>query len=113
MTKDGFFSAVQKPDCKPGELEIRARCQADLKALMRTIGVKIRIIKTPKADYLYRIRITKVQWAEYLTEAATNIRYDNFKNASCNNDHDRGMAYMQCWSALYEWQQAIESNTKG
>lgn len=108
MSRDGFFSAVQNEYCSQDEVQVRARCKDDLKALMRVLGIKQKIKTTPDADYLYRIKLTKRQWADYLAETATNIHYSNFKNASCRHDHVRGRAYMECWSALFAWQERIK-----
>ncbi len=108
MSRDGFFSAVQNEYCSQDEVQVRARCKDDLKALMRTLGINQKIKTTPDADYLDRIKLAKRKWADYLAETATNIRYSNFKNASCRHDHERGDAYMRCWTALYQWQERIK-----
>ena len=36
---------------------------------------------TPFADYLFRLMCPKAVWARYLADTASDIDYDNFKNA--------------------------------
>jgi hypothetical protein len=79
-TVDGFFSVVQDR-LHPGEVLVRARARPDLRRLLRRLGERSSIVKTPLADYPFRIRIPRRRWARYLRLAALAIDYPNFKAA--------------------------------
>ena len=113
FTKDGFFSVVFDKYCKRGELMIRSRCKDDLVRLAKKLhgySDKSEILGIKHADYRYRMRITKNNWADYLTNCALDIDYANVKdNIVPAGDDLRQDAYYQVWTALYRWQSMIKS----
>jgi hypothetical protein len=117
FTKKGFFSVVHDDFCRPGELVVRARHRADLVRLIAAMGGNERdtpIKELRGADYRFRIYVTNLAWAEYLVNEAVAIDYDNVKSAIVGSgDIKRHNAYMQVWSALSQWQAAINNKGKG
>jgi hypothetical protein len=108
FTRDGFFSAVFDKYCKRGELMIRSRCKDDLDRLskkLRGYSDKSAILEIKHADYHYRMKILKHEWADYLINCAFDIDYANVKdNIIPAGDDLRKDAYYHVWTALYRWQ---------
>ena len=77
FTETGFLSAVQKDPSKP-ELTVRARDKESLADLVGKYG--LRVVKTPMADYPYRVEISKAQFAEWVSAEINSISYSNFKD---------------------------------
>ena len=77
FTQDGFVSAVAHRE-KPGVLLVRARDKKSLEDLAALTRQKIKT--TENADYLYRIEVSKLQFAEWLLDSVDEIDYDNYKN---------------------------------
>jgi hypothetical protein len=77
FTETGFLSAVQKDPTKE-ELVVRARDKESLSDLSKKHSLKI--IKTPMADYPYRVEISKQDFANWVADEAMGISYSNFKN---------------------------------
>ena len=77
FTETGFLSAVQKDPSKP-ELTVRARDKESLADLVEKYG--LRVVKTPMADYPYRVEISKAQFAEWVSAEINSISYSNFKD---------------------------------
>lgn len=122
ITKDGFYSAVLYRDVgkdlpgrvtrqvKPEDvLVVRTRAYADAEAYITYLRGAIgdeslrptpgeHIVETPRADYQYRVFSTRSEWASYLTHAALDIDYKNFKSAI--RDTHRHDIYMSVWSVL-------------
>lgn len=111
FTKEGFFSAVFDKYCNRGELMIRSRCRDDLGRLSKKLygyqdGSKI--FKIPHADYRFRMKATKNDWAEYLVNCALDVDYANVKDKIVPaGDNLRQDAYYQVWTALYSRQTMI------
>jgi hypothetical protein len=101
FTRDGFYSAVHK-DCKEDEVLVRSRQKADLLALGKKIGLKLKIARTALSDYRYRTVVKKDDWAKYLSEAALELDYNNFKNKVPRTEFKRHSACLRCWEALCE-----------
>jgi hypothetical protein len=103
MTKEGFLSAVQKGD--KDSIVVRARDKRALQNISHS--VKAAIIRTPNADYPYRVNVTMKQWAEHLAEAALDVDYSNFKNEAKKT---LGKSYldalMQVWSVMQQVEDA-------
>ncbi|UCD33053.1 MAG: hypothetical protein JSW04_01670 [Desulfobacterales bacterium] len=108
FNKDGFFSAVFDRYCNRGELMIRSRRKEDLSRLckkLRGYCDDAQILETKRADYRYRMKISKHMWADYLTNCAFDVDYANVKdNIISAGDDLRKDAYYQVWIALYRWQ---------
>ena len=112
FTKDGFFSAVFDRYCKRGEL-IRSRCKDDLIRLAKKLhgySDESEIFEIEHIDYRYRMKITKKDWADYLTNCALDIDYANVKdNIVPVGDDLRQNAYYEIWTALYRWQSMMHN----
>lgn len=107
FTRQGFFSAVQDDYCNEGELMIRARIIGDLEHLLDKLGIDGDILILKNADYRYRVKLTVEQWTSYAASEATSIDYPNFKNTIVSEgEHGRASAYMRCWEAMYQFQEA-------
>ena len=111
FTKDGFFSAVFDKYCKSGELMIRSRCKDDLSRLSKKLhgySDESEILEVEHADYRYRMKILKHEWADYLINCAYDIDYANVKDhITPAGDNSRKNAYYQVWTALYRWQSIL------
>jgi hypothetical protein len=111
FTKDGFFSAVFDKYCKSGELMIRSRCQDDLGRLSKKLygySDETEILGMEQADYRFRMKVFKHEWADYLRNCAYDIDYANVKDSIIPaGDNLRQDAYYQVWTALYQWQSMI------
>lgn len=100
MTTIGFFSAVQHRD-DPDDVLVRARCKEDIDALAELIpGTEP--WEDLKADYRWRLRCSKMQWAETVAFLALSVDYDNFKSAVESEKHHE--AYSEVWGVLWQLQ---------
>ena len=77
FTETGFVSAVKKPQ-DAGLVSLRARNHASLEAISSKYGVEI--INTPNGDYPWRTFVTNEQLADWLSTAALDLNYSNFKS---------------------------------
>jgi len=107
FSKHGYFSAVEKPGCAPGELVIRARCKEDLERLKAATGTEAPILKKAGTDYPFRICMNREVWAKFLTGEAMSIDYPNFKDEvlfgkieSPRRRKHRHDVYFNVWKAL-------------
>lgn len=102
MTTEGFYSAVEDRDDSDAVL-VRSRVREDAERLAEAVGGTV--LETPDADYAFRVRVAKVDWERYLTDAATEIDYDNFKNAvAARQGSVRARVYGEVWSVLLRLQ---------
>lgn len=110
--KTGFYSIVHKPPCKPDELLVRTRCKDDIDKLQILLKEKFKynseVTESPKADYAYRMIVSREVFALFIATALLDLNYDNFKNTVYGKDYQRHDAYMRCWEAMYEWQRDLE-----
>lgn len=98
MTTDGFFSTVQDRD-DHSAVFVRARVREDAEQLAVAVGAAM--LETPAADYPFRVRVAKAEWARYVAERAHAIDYDNFKNAVASRQGTRRASmYAEIWGAL-------------
>lgn len=105
FTTDGFFSTVQDDYCGQDEVMVRARCRQDLEALRSRMGWAAEVLTTPQADYRWRMKVSRSQWAAYAAQAAGGIDYPNFKAQALDAaGRHRSRAYHACWAALHGWQ---------
>ncbi len=77
FTQTGFLSAVQKDSGKPS-LSVRSRDKKSLADLAERF--ELEIIKTPFADYPYRVELSKEKFAQWVANEVELIDYSNFKN---------------------------------
>jgi len=106
FTREGFFSAVNDDYCKQDELMIRARVKEDLLRLAKFLCIKKPKILTIKiADYRFRMKVKRSEWAGYCADSANNIDYSNVKGNIVDCDPKRSKSYMAVWAALYGLQQ--------
>lgn len=106
FTKDGFFSAVEK-ECSSQELMVRSRTREDSENLCLALGMdKSSIQESMQSDYQFRVCVDRKKFAEYLSNSAMDIHYDNFKSSIHKAiSPERYHAYLEVWSALYRLQQ--------
>jgi hypothetical protein len=107
----GFYSVVHKPPCKENELLVRTRCKDDIDKLQKMLKGKYRydgeVVESPKADYAYRMIVSREVLALFLATALLDLDYDNFKNTVYGKDYQRHDAYMRCWEAMHAWQRDL------
>ncbi len=112
LEKTGFLSVVNKPPCNKDELLVRTRSKVDIDKLQKQLKTKYHfdgeIIDSPKADYAYRMIVPRDIFAAFISSAAMELDYDNFKDTVRNKDYQRHDAYMRCWEAMYEWQRDLK-----
>jgi hypothetical protein len=101
-TEHGYFSTVaDREDTKNGPVWVRARSADDL-VRVRDAGYDTGpIIGMVKADYPYRVKMARAEWARYLTDyVTTDLDYTNFKDRVHAVDHKRADIYMGVWHEL-------------
>ncbi len=98
FTETGFLSAVQKDPNKP-ELTVRARDLESLAALVEKYDLKV--VKTPMADYPYRVEVSKEQFAEWVSSEINSLSYSNFKDqVSLIRDNKFAKLLGSVWSIM-------------
>jgi len=80
VAEDGFRSVAVK-DRMTDVMRVRARTRKPL----RTYFPGKRIIRDPKADYLFRVIVSRASVDRALAEIVREIDYPNFKNAAKAN----------------------------
>jgi len=102
MTTEGFFSAVEDRE-DANAVFVRARVRGDAEQLAVAVGGSV--LETPGADYRFRVRMAKADWARYIAACATEIDYDNFKNTvAARQGAPRARVYGEVWGALRQLQ---------
>jgi hypothetical protein len=104
FTTFGFFSVVQK---KPTDdfLTVRARDPKDLDRLRERIP-ELGSTEIKGGDYCCRARLSRPAFAAGLAAIASEISYDNFKNAVQRSmGSDRARIYHDVWAAAHRIQQ--------
>ena len=96
MHRRGFFSVVAKYGDESKVL-VRARCERDIRALDDLLP-EAKPVRTPDADYEWRLECTIEQWSTAVAKMATEIDYPNFKAAINDKAHHR--AYLNVWHDL-------------
>ena len=100
FTETGFVSAV----CTwadSNEVKVRSRDHQSLEPLIAQYEVEV--IKTPHADYPYRVIITKEQFGEFLISSLTLMDYTNFKSqvyATRGNEFSHALSSV--WSTMHD-----------
>ncbi len=81
FTVDGFYSVVADSE-DPGRVWIRGRHLGDIRTArerLAALGTQVEIIKTPKADYPYRIGVSRDDFIRWLERQGQAVVYPNFK----------------------------------
>ena len=111
FTNYGFVSAVQH-NKKKDVLLVRAREPGVLEAFAERHGIKVKVERTPVADYLYRAEFNRDRFAEAVADEARRIDYGNFKNsfraAVPENTTASHWALMGVWRVMRDLQQNLE-----
>lgn len=103
FTTFGFFSVVQK---KPSDelLTVRARDPEDLDRLRERLP-ELGPTRLEGGDYCCRARVPRAAFAAGLATIASEIDYDNFKNAVQESmGSQRARVYHEVWTAAYQIQ---------
>ena len=112
FTSDGFYSSRQDEWCKEDEVMVRARIYEDLLALADQIGIEDpHIIRIPRGDYLYRMKVKQDDWCVYCAHAALNhLEGEGIKDT---DDDDRFMAYLRIWEIMCSLQNVKDAEKRG
>ena len=102
ITQDGFVSAVAHRD-EPNALMVRARDAQSLRSLADATGAAV--VATPRADYPYRVKVTKDAFAVWITQVVNAVDYPNFKTRAART---RGSRYAQALSEVWSTMHDIE-----
>lgn len=101
---NAFISAVQHND-DPNLLVVRARVEGDLERVFEPLYGKealdvngIKVERHEDRDYLFRVVVTKNQFASAMHWHASQIDYGNFKDSI--EDHDYHNACSRVWSVM-------------
>jgi len=98
---DAFVSVVAHRD-KPDILLVRARFEGDLHRLFPEYAGQV--MRTPSADYLFRVEVPRTVVALVIAEKLGAIDYPNFKNSV--REHWRHDVYSRVWGVFYGAQDA-------
>lgn len=105
FTKRGFYSIVGDK-LKEGHWQIRARALKDMRNLVDIVKYQGEIIRTPKADYLYRIVVDANQLMIIMTTLSQDINYTNFKDEIKHtpDQKDKLDILHPIWSDMFQYQ---------
>ena len=91
-TKLGFYSAVVKRG--DNRVSVRSYVKQDLVNLIQHFGLHTEIWHTPDADYNYRIKLEREEFAHVMAELVLQLDYSNFKaEVATSADYSRLVAY--------------------
>ena len=80
FTEDGFFSTVVHED-NPAILAVRCR---DIRSLLAFCARRdidpSECVSTPDRDYPCRVIVDEFEWADYLANYVSRMKYGNFKD---------------------------------
>lgn len=115
VTREGFLSVVEHRD-NPNHLLVRGRTRDDLFDLqqwfqdrgaiaMAQDDTLYAIEEDPTADYRWRMKVGRVDFAAYLNQTTMDLHYTtNVKGTLDKGDHFRHDVLMDCWFALHRLQ---------
>jgi hypothetical protein len=99
FTTSGFVSAVRNPNDRT--IIVRSRDHASLVPISKLCEVKIS--KTPLADYPYRLEILHEQFVSWISQAAEEIDYFNFKKEFAITRGERFASVLsKVWSMMHD-----------
>ncbi len=99
FTELGFLSIVRKP--RPGEedtLMVRARRYDALVPLSKSADRPI--IRTPEADYPYRVIVNDAVFGAWMSDQAQAIDYSNFKSRVSRRSYSYEHALHEIWAVM-------------
>jgi hypothetical protein len=100
FTESGFVSAVCD-QYGSDTVKVRARDLASLEQLVLQTGSDV--IKTPNADYPYRVIISKDQFGAFLAKSLELMEYTNFKSqVHATRGSDFAHALSLVWSTMHD-----------
>lgn len=100
FTETGFLSAVQK-DPESSILTVRARDKESISNL--AANYTLEIVRTPMADYPYRVEIDKDDFAAWVSREVELIEYNNFKNqVAATRGHKFAKLLGSVWSIMLD-----------
>ena len=106
FTTSGFVSAVRNPNNRT--IIVRSRDKASLAPFSKRFGAEV--IKTPIADYPYRLEVSQENFAEWVQDQANSIDYPNFKSeVAIHRGSTFAKALSKVWSVMHE---AEDSNSR-
>ncbi len=114
MTEDGFFSAVEDR-ADDTRVFVRSRSKVDLESLLLAITADpyvLPIAAPPGADYEWRVRLSKEDWAKYVAGAAEDVDYYNFKSRIGVVNPARAKTYSRVWGVLLSIADERESGAR-
>jgi len=98
-TKHGFYSIVKKED----GFHVRARIKKDLENLLKECRYPRLIIQEDdRADYRFRVIISKIGIERIFKVLGESIDYDNFKNKirDTEDQFDKMLPYGTIWLSM-------------
>jgi hypothetical protein len=98
FTDEGFVSAVRKGHGE-ANLVVRSRSMAALGTLSEF--ARTAIVRTPRADYPFRVHVTPETWGEFVKTVAVAVDYRNFKTQvkkTLGRDHSDALGLV--WKAM-------------
>jgi hypothetical protein len=96
FTSKGMLSVVAHREI-PNSLMIRARSSHHIAELFPNAE----IIKTPDADYAFRVIVDRNSFALFMDNYIQNIGYDNFKNSISEQNYHSYCG--RVWSIMYQY----------
>lgn len=101
ISMQGMYSVVEHRE-DPQRMLVRCRARGDLIALAAQIpGLEGRVFYDDQADYPWRAEVSRSEWALAAARLATEVDYDNFKDAVARaQGHKRAHVYHDVWNAL-------------
>ncbi len=97
----GFFSCTRSAEDFE-TFQIRARVRGDLENLIHEMGLQVRVLETPNADYRYRLLVDQATFRAIVAELVERVNYSNFKNEVHDTPGQESKAgpYLRVWSAM-------------
>jgi hypothetical protein len=105
MTQHGFYSIVASREQK-GFL-IRSRELQDIENALDIIGDEdLHVVRTPQADYRFRLIVSKEQLQRFMQHILSHIDYPNFKERihKKKDQKNKEEAYLAVWATMYQLQ---------
>jgi hypothetical protein len=100
FTESGFVSAVCGQHGS-GTVKVRARDLESLQPLVDQTGSEV--IKSPNADYPYRVIISKDEFGSFLAKSLELMEYTNFKSqVHATRGSDFAHALSSVWSTMHD-----------
>ena len=104
FTDSGFLSAVCT-ERGSNKIKVRSRDLESLRPLIDQTGSDV--IKTPNADYPYRVIISKDEFGVFLAMSLELMEYTNFKSeVQATRGYDFAHALSSVWSTMHDVEDA-------